>query len=70
MLRALDGGSDDRAEREDAVELLRAELGDGERPVTELKEAARAAGISWSTVRRAQADLRINPYQRERWRLP
>jgi hypothetical protein len=46
---------------------------DGERPVTELQEAARAAGISWDTVRRAQADLRIKPYQRERqwcWRLP
>jgi hypothetical protein len=73
VLRSLDGGGDDRAAREDAAELLRAELGDGERPVTELKEAARAAGISWGTVRRAQANLRIKPYQRERqwcWRLP
>jgi putative DNA primase/helicase len=78
VLRALDAGGDDRAAREDAVELLRAELGDSERPVTELQEAARAAGISWSTVRRAQTDLKIRPRRgdgiadqgRWYWRLP
>jgi len=61
VLRAIDAGGDDRAAREDAVELLRAELCDGERPVTELQGAARAAGISWSTVRRAQTELKIRP---------
>jgi len=78
VLRALDAGGDDRAGLEDAVELLRAELCKSERPVTELQEAARAAGISWSTVRRAQTKLKIRPERHGGiadqggwyWRLP
>ena len=51
----------DRSARDEAEELLRSELEDGPRPVKELQAAARDAGISWSTVRCAQASLGIVP---------
>lgn len=44
-----------------AVNFLRQELANGPRPVEEIKEAATKAGLSWSTVRRAQDKLKIDP---------
>lgn len=40
---------------------LREELSDGKRSVAELQESAKAEGISWASIRRAQTDLRIKP---------
>jgi hypothetical protein len=43
------------------VELLRKELANGSRFSTDLQVAAKAAGISWRTLRRAQEKLGIRP---------
>lgn len=66
---------DERTARDNAAEFLVAELSRGPRPVTELKEAAKDAGLSWRTIERAKRDLEITaekdgfdgPWT---WRLP
>lgn len=45
---------DERSEREAAVEFLQAELASGPRPVKELEEAARGAGVGWATIKKAK----------------
>lgn len=45
----------ERTERNEAAELLRAELSSGPQPVKELKAAAEDAGIAWRTVERAKS---------------
>lgn len=61
VLRALDAGGEERSAVEEAVELLRAELAEGERPATEVETTARAAGLSPATLRRAREQLGIRP---------
>jgi hypothetical protein len=41
------------------VDFLSAALLEGPVPVEELREDAKAAGISWRTVERAKADMRV-----------
>ncbi len=43
--------------REDAKQFLLETLKNGERPVSEIEQESRAAGLSWATVKRAKADL-------------
>lgn len=67
------GGGQDRAQREEARDWLEVELSDGPVAATELKKRAAANGHSWRTVRRAQDELGVKPYQQERtwyWQLP
>jgi putative DNA primase/helicase len=52
---ALATGPEDGRAMSEAKEFLLEELLGGPRPVNDLKKAATAAGLSWSTVRRAQA---------------
>ena len=73
VLRALDGGTDERQPVDAAEEFLREALAVGERSTTDLQAEAKDAGHAWATVRRAQNHMRIKPYQRERrwyWRMP
>jgi len=51
------------AERRDAEEWLRQSLAQGPMPVKDLQQAAREAGPSWATVRRAKAALRVQAYR-------
>jgi len=50
----------DSPRQHDAVRFLLDLLRDGPRPVTELQEQAREAGLGWRTVRRAKDTLRID----------
>jgi putative DNA primase/helicase len=45
----------------EALDFLREELADGPRAAHDIKKAAREAGLSWATVRRAQERLGIKP---------
>ncbi len=57
---ALSSESDDfRTERQEAKEWLDAELHNGPVAVKDLKASAGQAGHSWSTVKRAKKDLRV-----------
>jgi hypothetical protein len=58
---ALRASGDDGRVTNEAKEFLRTELADGPRPATDLKKAARDAGLSWGTVQRAQQRLGIKP---------
>jgi hypothetical protein len=49
----------DRSERDDACDFLEAELTGGPRPTKEIKAAARDAGISESTLKRAKGQLGV-----------
>jgi putative DNA primase/helicase len=66
VLRAVetDGGGDNLSRLDEAKDFLRAELARGERPVTELEEAARRAGIAAKTLRSAREALGIR-YRRD-----
>ena len=50
---------DDRAALTDAMEFLRAALGDGERPASEVLNEATALGIAERTLRRARKVLGV-----------
>jgi len=69
----LAGAADDPGERQDADALLRELLADGERPSTELQQAARAHGVSERTLERARRRLGVRtrhvgqPGQRGAW---
>ena len=71
--KLLAGAADDAAERQDADALLRDLLADGERPSTELSQAARANGVSDRTLDRARRRLGVRtrhvgqPGQRGAW---
>jgi putative DNA primase/helicase len=59
----------------EAKQFLLDELLGGPRPVNDLKKAATTAGLSWSTVRRAQTRLNITAHKTGleggwEWRLP
>jgi len=57
---ALNGESDDfRSERKDAIDWLESELSGGPVSATDLQKRARAAGHSWSTVKRAKSELSV-----------
>jgi predicted ATP-dependent serine protease len=58
---ALAASKEDPRVLAEAKEFLRAELADSPRPATDLKKAAGNAGLSWSTVQRAQKRLGIKP---------
>lgn len=65
----------ERGEREEAIAWLEQFLADGPRSANEVKAEARAAGLSWSTVRRAQDVLGIRPSKTQfrgswEWALP
>jgi hypothetical protein len=65
--------AEERSARADAVEFLRAILDDAPIRSVELKRAARDAGISDRTLRRAQDELAIKPEQKADgwyWALP
>lgn len=51
--------SDERSDRQEAREFLLAELRDGRRPADDMRQAARDAGISERTIKRAKSDLAI-----------
>ena len=55
----LDSGTEVRSARDEAVELLRAELNKGPKPVPKLRAAAHAAGVSWRTMERAKKQLGV-----------
>jgi hypothetical protein len=59
LLAAVTTG-EERLERGEAVEFLRAELEDGPRPAKDIKSAARDAGISEATLRRAKAEIGVD----------
>jgi AAA domain len=72
---ALASSRGDTPAMNEAKDFLRDELADGPRSAQDLKKAAKAAGISWSTVRRAQAHLKIKPTKIGleggwQWKLP
>ena len=65
----------DRSTLREAKEFLREELANGPRATDDVRKAAAAAGLSWSSVRRAQEELRIKPRKAGltggwEWRLP
>lgn len=69
--------SEERTKRDDAADFLRDELADGAVPTTDLKSAARDAGIGWRTIEDAKAALGINAIRRGfgpgggwQWELP
>jgi hypothetical protein len=51
--------SEERSERETAVEFLKAELAEGPRPVAELRRVATDLALAWRTVERAKRDLGV-----------
>ena len=51
--------ADERSDREDALEFLRAELAGGPRRVRELEDEAAAASIGWTTVKKVKKDAKI-----------
>jgi hypothetical protein len=57
-----------------AVDFLEHELAGGPRPAEDIKRAALQAGLSWSSVRRAQEKLKIVPKKEGlgpwMWELP
>jgi hypothetical protein len=53
------GGADERGDRSEAKEFLRAELSQGRRRRADLVAAARRLGITDRTLRRAKRDLEI-----------
>ncbi len=56
----LSGESDDyRSERNDAIDWLESELSGGPVSSVDLQKKAKAAGHSWSTVKRAKKDLNV-----------
>ena len=75
---ALAAASENKAPgaREQARQFLLALLANGAVPVTEIQEAAKANGLTWRTVRRAQVELKV-VIEKSRdkdgpwvWRLP
>jgi hypothetical protein len=70
------GGDEDRSAMEDAMDFLRDELGDGGwHPSTTIKAAAKRAGHTSSTLRRARERLRVETDRqgfpaKTVWRLP
>lgn len=50
---------EERTARDEAAHILREELGDGRRPVEELRHVADDLGVSWSTVERAKRRLGV-----------
>lgn len=60
LLRGHDGRRDAPA-REEAEHFLREVLADGPVPSKDVKADAKAAGLSWSTVKRAKQRLKIRP---------
>ena len=57
----------------EAKEFLLQELSDGPQPAKHIKEESEAMGLSWSSIRRAQKQLRIRPDKDAAqwvWRLP
>ncbi len=65
-----------RSALDEAVDFLRDFLADGRMLTTSIQKAAREAGLSWDTVRRAQRRLRIKPKKGKEqdahwtWELP
>ena len=59
---ALLGAVDDdaKAERDEAVNFLRVELADGQRPAKEIQEAAKAAGVGPGSLKRAKRVLGVD----------
>jgi putative DNA primase/helicase len=53
------GAEDDRPQRTEAADLLRASLADGPKPSKEVEAEAKDAGISWRTIKRAKKELGI-----------
>lgn len=54
---------EDRTAREEAAHVLREELSEGPRPVSELRHVAESLGVTWRTVRRAADSIDV---QKER----
>lgn len=50
---------EERTERDEAVDFLRAELADGPRAVKELKRSATEVGIAWRTIERAKSAVGV-----------
>ena len=66
---------EERTERDEAVDFLRAELAGGPRPAKELQRASKAMGVSERTLRRAKKTLGITSEKAGidggwRWSLP
>lgn len=68
---------EDRADRDEAVDFLRAELEDGPRSASEIKRAANAAAVGPGALKRAKRDLRVESHRQGfggkggwEWRLP
>lgn len=59
----------ERTARDEAAEFLRVELSRGPRPVSELKDAAAGAGLSWRTVERAKTELGVES-EKDGWDGP
>ena len=53
------GAEDDRPQRTEAADFLRASLADGPKPSKEVEAEAKDAGISWRTIKRAKKELGI-----------
>ena len=74
QLAAPPADGEERSARSEAMDFLRDALGDGPQPVVAMKQAAKAAGISEGTLKRAWRDLRCTTSKGEdgtyRWQLP
>jgi putative DNA primase/helicase len=69
------GDPDERADRDEAVEFLEAELAEGARPAGEVQTAARKAGIGPWPLKRAKRELGVDSNKRGMdggwwWELP
>ena len=53
------GAEDDRPQRTEAADFLRASLADGPKPSKEVEAEAKDASISWRTIKRAKKELGI-----------
>jgi hypothetical protein len=74
-LRAAEGGASGKAARREAEDFLKAELSDGAKLASEVREAAKANGISDRTIDRVKKELSVRAeksgYQGARqWALP